>query len=67
MPARKIGNIRPQAPPSRATTSPVRANAVRIPASWAGAAAASHSTQTEGRNPCPAGAVSSTARSPVSP
>ncbi len=66
-PALNSGKSRPHAPPSRPTTSPVRACTVRMPASSAAAVAASHSSQTEGRNPSPGGALSSTARSPVSP
>ncbi len=66
-PALNSGNSFPQAPPPRATTSPVRAKTVRTPASSAAPAAPSHSTHTDGRKPSPAGASSSTARSPVSP
>ena len=52
-PALNSGNSRPHAPPSRATTRPVRANTVRMPASCAGAAASSHSSTASAGSPSP--------------
>src|SRR4051794_3180941 len=65
-PRRNSGSILASRPPC-ARTSPVRRWTTRTPASTAGAAAASHRTQTWARKSSPADARSSTTRSPVSP
>src|SRR2546425_655720 len=54
-PSLKMGSIAPRAPPPEASTRPVRSMATRIPASEAGAVAASQAWQTSARNPLPGG------------
>ncbi len=66
-PSLNSGASGPSSPPWPASTSPVRRLTTRVPAALAGAAAASQSATSSARNPRPAGAVSSTSRSPVSP
>ena len=66
-PSLNSGSSRPTTPPWLARTMPVRRFTTRIPASRAGAAAASQSLTTSARKPEPAGADSSTSRPPVSP
>jgi hypothetical protein len=66
-PSRASGSSRASSPPRGVRTRPLRVCTTRMPASAAGAAAASQSRTSRARNACPAGADSSTARPPVSP
>ena len=56
-----------RAPPRADSTMPLRRWLTRIPASLAGAAAASQATQTSARNPPPARLLSVSTSSPRSP
>ncbi len=66
-PSRKGVSILASAPPRRSSTMPVRLMATRMPASRAGAVAASQSLHTEARKSSPALLVSSSTSSPRSP
>ena len=66
-PSLKIGSSRLHAPPFLAATNPVLMFTTRTPAAFAGSAAFSQATTTSAKNPEPAGVVSSTCRSAVSP